>query len=77
MVFSMVIIAIFLSTIMGKAPVSPESAAEYLTVMRFSLSSLSVLCGIAVLISIRAVLKRQGVAKNDLCVQSAGNSKED
>ncbi|WP_415715277.1 MFS transporter [Maridesulfovibrio sp.] len=76
MVFSMVIIAIFISTIMGSAPVSPESAAEYLNVMRFSLASLAALCGIAVLISIRSLLKKQRVAKNDLCVQSAGNSKE-
>ncbi len=76
MVFSMVIIAIFLSTIMGKAPVTPESAVDYLTVMRFSLSSLSALCAVAVLVSIRSVLKRRGVAKNGLCVQSAGNSKE-
>ncbi|WP_320006765.1 MFS transporter [Maridesulfovibrio sp.] len=77
MVFSMVIIAIFISTIMGKAPVSPESAVDYLTVMRFSLSSLSVLCSIAVLISFRSLLKRRRVAKNKLCVQSAGDSKED
>ncbi|TIH13034.1 MFS transporter [Marinifilum sp. JC120] len=76
MVFSMVIIAIFLSTIMGKAPVCPETAVDYLTVMRFSLFTLAVLCGIAVLISIRAVFKRQRVAKDGLCVQSAGNSKE-
>ncbi|WP_319763439.1 MFS transporter [Maridesulfovibrio sp.] len=77
MVFSMVIIAIFISTIMGKAPVSPESAAEYLTVMRYSLTSLSGLCGFAVLISIRAVLKKQRVAKDGDSVQSAGNRREE
>ncbi|HAS89304.1 MAG TPA: MFS transporter [Desulfovibrio sp.] len=76
MVASMVIITIFISTIMGKAPVSAESAADYLNVMRFSLSALSALCGIAVLISFRSAVKRQSVAKNGLCVQSAGNSKE-
>lgn len=76
MVISMVIIAIFISTIMGKAPVSPESATEYLTVMRLSLISLSILCAVAVLISLRSALKRRGVAKSGVCVQSAGNSKE-
>lgn len=76
MVISMVIIAIFISTIMGKAPVSPESATEYLTVMRLSLISLSILCVVAVLISLRSALKRRGVAKSGVCVQSAGNSKE-
>lgn len=76
MVASMVIIAIFISTIMGKAPVSPESATAYLSVMRYSLSALSALCGIAVLISFHSVLKRRRVAKDGFCVQSAGNRKE-
>ncbi len=77
MVASMVIIAIFLSTIMGNAPVTPESAVEYLSVMHYSLIALSCLCLLAVFVSIRAVMRKSSVAKEGLCVQSAGNSKED
>ncbi len=76
MVASMVIIAIFLSTIMGNAPVTPETSGSYMTVMRLSLIALSCLGSLAVLISIRAVLRKSTVAKEGLCVQSAGNSKE-
>ncbi len=76
MVVSMVIIAIFLSTIMGNAPVTPETSGSYMTVMRLSLIALSCLGSLAVLISIRAVLRKSTVAKEGLCVQSAGNSKE-
>lgn len=77
MVASMVIIAIFLSTIMGNAPVSPESATEFLSVMRYSLITLSGLCLLAVFISFRAMLRKSTVVKEPLCVQSAGNNKED
>ncbi|CCO23119.1 MFS transporter [Maridesulfovibrio hydrothermalis] len=76
MVASMVVIAIFLSTIMGDVPVTPESADTYLLAMRFSLITLSGLCVLAVLVSIRAVIRKSAVAKKGLCVQSAGDSKE-
>ncbi|WP_432738719.1 MFS transporter [Maridesulfovibrio sp. FT414] len=76
MVFSMVIIAVCISTIMGNAPVTPESAAGYLSVMHISLITLSGLCVVAVLLSIRSLLRKSSVAKETLCVQSAGNSEE-
>ncbi|WP_027720692.1 MFS transporter [Maridesulfovibrio zosterae] len=76
MVTSMVIISIFLSTVMGDAPVSPESASSYLSVMHFSLITLSCLCILAVMVSARAVVRKSAVAKEDLCVQSAGSNEE-
>lgn len=76
MVASMVIIAIFLSTIMGNAPVTPDSAESYMKVMHFALTALSCLCILAVVISIRALLRKSAVAKDELCVQSAARSEE-
>ncbi|WP_320171628.1 MFS transporter [Maridesulfovibrio sp.] len=63
MVTSMVIIAVFLSTIMGNAPISAESSTAYLKVMHFSLIALSCLCVLAVLVSARSVLRKSAVAK--------------
>lgn len=76
MVASMVIIAILMSVMMGHAQVSSETAIAYLGVMRYSLIALSVLCVVAVMISLRAVLRKTSVVKDKLSVQSAGNREE-
>ncbi|OEU68590.1 MAG: MFS transporter [Desulfovibrio sp. S3730MH75] len=80
MVASMVIIAIFLSMFMGDVIVSPESAVPYMRVMHYSLVTLSGLCVIGVVISMRQVYRRfygkSEVAKQDFCVQSAVSNEE-
>ena len=58
MIISMLLITLFLSMLMGEAGISEATGSRYLTVMRYSLISLAVLGGLAVLMSFRQLIKR-------------------
>ena len=52
MVVSMLLITLFMSLIIGKTQITVDSAAEYLTVMRYSLIAISILGGLAFIMSV-------------------------
>lgn len=57
MIISMLLITLFLSLLMGKSTISAETAGHYLSVMQYSLVSLAILGGIAILMSFRQLMK--------------------